>query len=84
MRETGLRDETIEILVSLTGEFGRAARGRAIHESLRALAGRAMAPRAPGGIGKRERVRDGLEALPHDDGAPNSGTAEDTSVLSLF
>src|SRR5262252_1685245 len=62
-----LIDEAIEVLLQLAGEFGRSTRARAIHQTRRALAGKAIDPLAEGGIGKGEGVRDGLQALPFHD-----------------
>jgi len=43
-----------------------------------------MDPLAQRGIGKVQRVRDRLEALPFDDFAHRLGTAEDPSLCGLF
>jgi len=79
-----LVDKTIEVLFQLTGDFRRTTGTRAIHKPLRPLTGKAMDPRAEGGRGKLERVRNGLEALPFDHSAHGLGTAEDTCRFGLF
>jgi hypothetical protein len=62
-----LIDEAIEVLFQLAGEVRRASRARAIDSSLRALAGKAIDPLAPGGRRPLEGVRDGLPTRPlHD------------------
>jgi hypothetical protein len=43
-----------------------------------------MDPLAQGGIGKLERVGDGLEALPFHDIAYGLGTAEDAGFFRLL
>jgi len=60
-------DQTIEMFFSLTGEFGGTTGAWTIHQARRALVRKAMDPRAQGGIGKLERVGDGLQALPFHD-----------------
>jgi hypothetical protein len=84
VRQGVLVDETIEVLCQLTRHCGWATGARAIHQPLRALAGKAMAPLAEGAIGKGERVGDGLQALTFDDVAHGLGTAEDASFLGLL
>ena len=79
-----LIDEAIEVLFQLTGDFGRSTRARAVDEALRALVGKAMDPLAQRGIGKGQRVGDGLEALAFDDVAHGLGTTEDPGFLGLF
>ncbi len=59
-----LVDEAIEVLFQRAGDFGRSTGAGAIHQALRALVGKAMDPFAQGGIGKVQRVGDGLEAWP--------------------
>jgi hypothetical protein len=77
-------DEAMEVRFPLTGHFGRSPRAGAVDEALRALVGKAMDPLAQSGIGKGQRVGDGLEALAFDDVAHGLGTAEDTSLFGLF
>ena len=79
-----LIDEAIEVLFQLTGDFRRSSRARAIDETLRALAGKAIDPLAQGGIGKLERVRDGVQTLPLHDVAHGLGTAEDAGFFGLL
>ena len=84
MLEGVLIDEAIEVLFQRAGDFGRSPGARAIHQTLRALVGKAMDPLAQGGIGKLERVGDGLQALPFDDVAHGLGTAEDAGFFGLL
>jgi hypothetical protein len=79
-----LIDEPIEVLFQLAGELGRSTGARAIDQPPRALVRKAMAPLAQGGIGKVQRIGDGLEALAFDDLAHGLGTAKDTSLCGLF
>lgn len=79
-----LIDQTIEVLFQLARDFGRATGARAIHETLRALVGKAVDPLAQGRIGKVQRVGDRLEALAFDDVAHRLGTAEDARLFGLF
>jgi hypothetical protein len=77
-------DEAIEVLFQRAGDFGRATGARAIHETLRALVGKAVDPLAQRRIGKVQRVGDRLEALAFDNIAHRLGTAEDTYLFRLF
>jgi hypothetical protein len=77
----GLIDEALEVLFPRAHDFGRSTGARAVDQAQRALVGKALAPLAQGGIGNLERVGDGVEALPFDDGAHGLGTAEDTRLL---
>ena len=79
-----LIDQAIEVLFQLAGDFGRSTGARAVDQTLRALAGKAMDPLAQGGIGKGERVGDGLKTLPFDDVAHGLGTAEDAGFFGLL
>jgi hypothetical protein len=79
-----LINEAIEVLFQRTGDCGRSTRARAVDEALRALVGKAMDPLPQSGIGKGQRVGDGLEALAFDDVAHRLGTAEDASLFRLF
>ena len=79
-----LIDEVIEIAFQFARDFGRSPRAWAIHQTLCAVAGKAVDPLAEGGIGKGEGVRDGLQALPCDDLTHDLGTAEDTGFPGLF
>ena len=76
--------QTIEMFFSLTGECGGTTGAWTIHQARRALVRKAMDPRAPGGIGKLERVGDGVQALPLHDVAHGLGTAEDAGCLRLL
>jgi hypothetical protein len=84
MLEGVLIDQAIEVLFQRARDFGRSTGARAIHQPLGALVGKAVAPLAQGGIGQLERVGDGLEALPFNDGAYGLGTAEDSGLFRLF
>jgi len=79
-----LVDEAIEVLFQRTGDFGRSPGAGAIPQPPRALGGKAMDPRAEGGIGKGEGVRDGVQALAFDDLAHGLGTAEDAGFPGLL
>ena len=82
--ERVLVDKTIKMLRQGTGDFGRAPGARTVHEPLCALAGKAMAPLAQGGIGKVECVRDRLQTLALDDLAHGLGTPEAPGFFRLF
>ena len=84
MLEGVLIDETIEVLCQRAGDLRRSPRARAINETLRAVAGKAMDPLAQGGIGQGEGVRDGVQALPFHDVAYGLGTAKDASFFGLL
>jgi hypothetical protein len=79
-----LVDEVIELVRQRTGHFGRAPRAGAVNEALRALGGKAMHPFAQRGIGKVQRVRDRLEAVPFHDFAHGLGTPEHAGLFRLF
>ena len=79
-----LIDKTIEVLFQRACDFGWATRARAIHQALHPLVGKAVDPLTEGGIGKGERVRDGLQALAFHDVAHGLGTAEDTGLFGLL
>lgn len=84
MREGVVVDETIEVRFHLAGDFARAPGARALPQPRRAVTGQALAPLAQGGIGKRERVGDGGQALACDDRAHGWGTAEDAGFPGLL
>jgi hypothetical protein len=79
-----LLDEAMEVLFSRTGAFGWSPGAWPIPQPLGALAGKAMDPLAQGRIGKLERVGDGLQTLPFDDGAYGLGTAEHPGFFRLL
>jgi hypothetical protein len=79
-----LIDEAIEVLFQLTGDFGRSTGTGTIEQTLGPLMGKAIDPLTQSGIGKRQCVGDGLEALAFDDFAHGLGTAEDTRLFGLF
>jgi len=79
-----LIDEAIEVLFQRARDLGRSTRAWAVDEAWRALLGKAIDPLAQGGIGKLERVRDGLEALSFDNFTDRLGTPEDASLFRLF
>jgi hypothetical protein len=81
--EGGLSDEVMELACQGARDFGRAPGARAIHQPLRAVAGQAGDPRAEGGIGQGEGVRDGWQALTFDDLTHGLGTAEHTGFPGL-
>jgi hypothetical protein len=84
MLERVLVDEAIEVLCQGIRHFRWATRAGAIHQALYPLVGKAMDPFPQRAIGKVERVRDGLEAVPCDDVTHSLGTPEDTGLLCLF
>jgi hypothetical protein len=84
MLERVLVDKTIEVLRQRTGYFGRATRAGAIGEPLDPLMGKAMDPFTQRRIGKVQRVRDRLEALPFHDVAHGLGAPEHADLLGLF
>ena len=79
-----LIDEAIEVVLQLARHFGRSTRAGAIHQAWRALVGKALDPLAQRGIGKGQRVRDGLEALAFDDFTHGLGSAKDPRLFRLF
>jgi hypothetical protein len=79
-----LINEAIEVLFQRACDFGWATRAWAIHQALNPLVGKAVDPLTEGGIGKGERVRDGLQALAFDDLAHGLGTAEDAGFPALL
>ena len=84
MLEGGGIDATLAVLCQRAGELRRSPRARALHEPLRAVAGPAMAPRAQGGRGQGEGVRDGVQALAFHDVAHGVGTVEDAGFFGLL
>jgi hypothetical protein len=79
-----LIDEAIEVLFQLARHCGRSTGARVIHQTLRALVGKAVDPLPQGSIGKVQRVGDRLEALACDDVAHGLSTAEDPGLFRLF
>jgi hypothetical protein len=79
-----LVDEAIEMVRQRAGHCGRATRAGAVNEAWRALAGKAMDPFAQRGIGKVQRVRDRLEAVPFHDFAHGLGTPKHAGLFGLF
>jgi hypothetical protein len=79
-----LINEAIEVLFQLARNFGWSPGARSVNKTLRALAGKAMDPLAQRGIGKLERVRDGLQALAFNDIAHGLGTAENAGFFGLL
>jgi hypothetical protein len=84
MLEWVLVDEAIEVVRQRAGHCGWASRAGAIREALDPMVGKAMHPFAQRRIGKMERVRDRLEAVPFDDFAHRLGTPEHPGLLGLF
>jgi hypothetical protein len=79
-----LVNEAIEVQFECTGHLRRSPGAGTIEQTLGAVVGKAIDPLAERGIGKVQRVRDGLPALACDDLAYRLGTAEDASLLGLF
>jgi hypothetical protein len=71
----------MEVLGQRARDFGRATGARAIHQTLGALVGKAVAPFPQGRRGKVQRVGDRLEALPLHDVTHGLGTAEDPRLF---
>jgi hypothetical protein len=82
--ERVLVDKTIKVTRQLAGHFGRATRAGAIRKALDPVVGKAMHPFAQCGIGKVQRVRDGLEAVPFHNFTHGLGTPEHAGLLGLF
>jgi len=82
--ERVLVNEVIEVVRERAGHFGWATRAGVVGEALHPLGGKTMYPFAQRGIGKVQRVRDGLEALPFDDVTHSLSTAEDARLFGLF
>jgi hypothetical protein len=79
-----LLDEALEVVFQFTGHFGRSTRAGAIDEALGALVGKTVHPFSQSGIGERERVGDGLQAVPFDHFTDGLGTTEDPRLFRLF
>ena len=84
MLEGVVIDEVLERAFQGARDFGPAPGARALHQPLRAVAGKAVDPLAEGRIGKGEGVRDGLQTLTFDDLTHGLGTAENTGFPGLF
>jgi hypothetical protein len=80
----GLIDEAIAGLCPCARDLRRSPGAGALHQTLRAVAGKAVAPLAQGRIGKVQRVGARLEALPGDDGTHGLGPAEDPGLFRLL
>jgi hypothetical protein len=79
-----LLDQALEVRFQLTGDCRRSPGAGVVHEAWRAVVGKAMDPLTEGGIGKGQRVRDGLEALAFDDFTHGLGPAKDSRRFRLF
>ena len=79
-----LIDEALEVLFQLAGDFGWSTRAGAIDEALGTLVGKTVDPLSQSGIGKRERVGDGLQAVPFDHFTDGLGPAKDPRRFRLF
>jgi hypothetical protein len=79
-----LGDEAIEVCRHCSGDFRGATGAGAIDQALHPLGGEAMDPLAQRRIGKVQRVRDGLEAVPGDDLADGLGAPEHAGLLGLL
>ena len=77
-------DAAMEVRFERTGACGGSPGAWPLHQPRGALAGKAMAPLAQGSRGTRERVGDGLQTLPCDDGAYGVGTAEHPGCFRLL
>jgi len=84
MQERVLVDEAIQVLFQGICHFRRATRAGAIHQAWDSLVGKAMDPFTQRGIGKVQRVRDCLEAVPCDDVTHSLGTPEHAGLLGLL
>ena len=84
MLQRVLIDEAIEVLCQCAGHCGRATGAGTIAQPLGALVGKAIDPLAEGGIGQRERIGDGLQALPFDDFTDCLSATEDSGLFRLF
>jgi hypothetical protein len=79
-----LIDEALEVLFQLAGDFGWSTRAGVIDEALGTLVGKTVYPLSQSGIGKRERVGDGLQAVPFDHFTNGLGPAKDPRLFRLF
>ena len=79
-----LIDEAIEMLFQFTSHFRWSTGAGTIEQALGALVGKAIDPLAEGGIGKRERIGDGLQAGPFDDFTDRLSATEDPGLFRLF
>ena len=79
-----LIDQTIEVLFQLARHFGRSTGAGTIEQALGALVGKAIDPLAEGGIGKCERLGDGLQTGPFDDFTDCLSATEDPGLFRLF
>jgi len=84
MLQRVLIDEAIEVLFQCACHFGRSTGAGTIAQALGALVGKAIDPLAEGGIGQRERIGDGLQALPFDDFTDCLSATEDSGLFRLF
>jgi hypothetical protein len=84
VRAGGLGKQTRAGLCQRAGAVRRTTRTRALHTSRRPWLGTALDPRAEGGRGYGERVRNGLEARPWDHRAHGWGTAAAARRLGLW
>jgi hypothetical protein len=80
----GLRNEALEVLCQLTGECGRSPRARAIPHALRPRLRKALSPRAEGGLGHVERLRDGVDMMAGHDLTDGLRPAQDPRCLGLL
>jgi hypothetical protein len=79
-----LLDETIEVHVEGTRDFGRSAGAWAVDKARGTFMGKAMDPCAEGGIGKCECVGDGLQAGACDDFTDRLGASKDAGLFRLL
>jgi hypothetical protein len=77
-------DEAVEMLFKFARDFRGSTGTRAIQQALDPLIGKAMHPFAQGRIGKLERLRDMLKALPFDDVTDRLGATKNTHLFGLL
>lgn len=82
--ERVLVDEAIEVVRQGTRHFRRSTGAGASRQALDPVVGKAMDPFAQRGIGKVQRVRDSLEAVPFDDFAHGLGAPKHAGLFGLF
>jgi hypothetical protein len=84
MLQRVLLDKASEVHFEGTRDFGRSPGARAVNKAMCTFMGKAMDPFAEGGIGKRERVGDRLQAGAFDDFTDCLGAPEDAGLFRLL
>jgi len=74
----------IEVLFQCARDFGRSPRARAIHQTLRALLGKALHPFAQGGIGKVQGRGNDVDVLASNDLTYGLRATKDAGLLGLL